>query len=136
MVTNEVRHRLPRHIVIIIFKMVVKDAPRDQMRILGIRPGKLKLPNIIVQALHHTHGFGSATLSLRLPENKQYSIQRVIHYTLPLGGVLSPGSGDEWERCSVSNVRGHPDLPAICEGEETAAWYRTADGEFVLYDNE
>ena len=122
---------LPRHVFLHIIRLVIKDAPRDQMRLLGVRPGKLRLHDLDVQPCSHTHGIGSATVTLRLPNFKEYMIQRTIHYSSPEGRITSPTGKEFWESCSLSILRGHPDLPHGFDGEILISWSRSCDGEYM-----
>ncbi len=123
---------LPMSVFTKIILLVVKEAPRDQLRLLGIPPGKLKLPVLNFQPASHTHGTGSATVTLSLPNFKEYTRQRVIAYWLPEGRAASPTGEQPWESCSLSIVRGHPNLSAIFDGEHLSEWCRTGDGDYVL----
>ena len=123
---------LPMSVFTKIILLVVKEAPRDQMRLLGIPPGKLKLPLLNFQPASHTHGTGSATVTLMLPNFKEYVRQRAISYRLPCGKSASPTGEHHYESCSLDIVRGHPDVPAPFDGAQLSAWDRTGDGDYVL----
>lgn len=134
---------LPRSVFMTIMKQVVRCSPCrvDQMRLLGISPGKLQLPDIIVAALAHTHGRGSATLVLALPNSKQYWWQRTIHYSLPDGGCASPHRQQVWEVCSLVIVRDDPVAELLAFGggmNWIEIWDRTAENnwfqDYPLYD--
>ena len=122
---------LPRNVFIYIIKLTVQKAPRDQMRLLGIQPGKLMLPRIHIEPASHTHGHGSATLCLKLPHFKEYVIQRVIHFGLPDGRSEAPLGDQLWETSSLNIVRGHPCLHVLFDGEEVSAWVRSCVGQYV-----
>lgn len=113
-----------------IMKQVVRCSPCrvDQMRLLGIPPGKLQLPDIKVATSAHAHGHGSATLVLALPNFKQYWWQRTIHYSLPDGGCASPHGQDVWEECSLAIMRNNP-VAELLGGDMNwiQFWERRAD---------
>ena len=128
---------MPREVRLLVVKMLVKEAPRDWMRLLGIRPGKLRVPAISVAP--HRHGRGYATVSIDLPNFKQYLRQRTVHYARSDGSSTPPTGDDLWERMSYCEVSGHPDVPAIFEGQEIKSWIRLAgdvDSGFVTEDEE
>lgn len=97
------------------------------MRLMGISPGKLKLPCVQISPFTHTHGPGFATVVIALPNFKQYIRQRTIHYSLPDGGSASPHGQQIWEECSLAIVRGHPDLDDLFGGEMIQNWLRRAE---------
>ena len=128
--TTAQMQQLPRDIQLRIIKLVVKAAPRDLMRGLGIRPGKLRLPFSDLPAHTHTHGEGSATVVINLPGFKEYSCQRFILYSSPPGASTGPTDDDMWECCEFSIVNGHPSLPWGCEGGVYQSWTRSCLGGF------
>ena len=50
----------------------------DQRLEFGIPPGKLQLPLLNINFHEWTHGTGYATLTMQLPNNKKYQIQRTV----------------------------------------------------------
>lgn len=109
---------LPRPVLFLIVRLVIRDLGRDGMRLFGIQPGKLQMPRLERQRPIISYGHEKVTLRLLLP-NSFYVIQRFPEAL----------DDERWETCEIRHTRG---LPFTLFETTVRAFSRTSDGEYVM----